>query len=273
MADNENHLPNLQTLSILVSTVLLAYTLTNFVSFPTLHYEITLLGIYFPINLNFSSLVTLLVAGLTTSGSAWISADHPSQDRYSNTLVHWLLPSLTALVLMLAIEQLPFGAAWWIAAFFSGIVLMLVLISEYIVLDASNPYYLPAEMGITALSVVLFLILSISLHSAGIRLFYRVPVISIAALLVYLRIIHLRQKGFWAITQGSVSFLLIGEIAAGLHYWPMPSINFGIALAGPLYALIEISNNLPETSSKFQRDEMVWPILILIVSWVIAFLV
>ncbi len=272
MSNNRDQLPDLNTLSILVSTILLAYTLTHFVSIPTLQYEITFLGIYFPIRFNFSTLVTFLVAGLTASGSAWMLQDHPARDRYQSTAVNWLLPSLTSLVLMLAIEQIPFGGLWWIAAFSSGILLILVLIAEYIVLDPSNPFFLPAEIGITALSIALFLILAISLHSTEVRLFYRVPILSVSSALVYLRVIHLRQNSFWAITQGSVSFLLVGEIAAGLHYWPMQSINFGIALAGPLYALIEISDHLPGVDSKPQLQEIIWPLLIVIISWGIAFL-
>jgi hypothetical protein len=174
---------------------------------------------------------------------------------------------------MLAIEQLPFGVLWWTGALISSVLLMLVLIAEYVVLDPSNPYYIPAEMGITSLSIVFFLILAISIHTAEIRLFYRVPLLSVAAALVYIRVIHLRQKGTWAITQGSVSFLLIGEIAAGLHYWPMQSINFGIALTGPLYALIEISDILPTISSKTRFREFLWPILIVLFSWGTAILI
>ncbi|MCJ7715029.1 MAG: hypothetical protein MUO54_00725 [Anaerolineales bacterium] len=272
MSDNRDHLPDLNTLSILVSTILLAYTLTHFVSIPPLEFEVTILGIYFQIGINFSTLVTLLVAGLTASGSAWLLLDHPAKDPGQTTAVHWLLPSLTSLVLMLAIEQLPFGGIWWIAAFFSGFLLILVFIAEYIVLDSSNPYFLPAEMGITSLSIVLFLILAVSLHSAEFRLFYRIPILSFSAALVFLRVIHLRQNGFWAITQGSVSFLLIGEIAAGLHYWPMQSVNFGIALAGPLYALIEISDRFQTENPKVELQDIAWPLLIVIISWGFAIL-
>jgi hypothetical protein len=223
--------------------------------------------------LNFSTIVSLLVGGLTASGTAWILESHPAKKNIPNTAVHWLLPSLTALVMMLAVNQLPFSGNWWIAAFTGGFVLMLVVTAEYIVLDADNPYYPPAEMGITALSIVLFTILSISLHFTQVRLFYRVPVISLAALLVYLRVIHLRQNGLWAITKGSVPFLLIGEIAAGLHYFPMGSINFGVALAGPLYALIEISDSLPDEEFSFRISDLILPLLIVIFSSLLALLV
>ena len=79
MSENRDLLPDLNILNILVSTILLAYTLTHFVSIPTLEYEVTLLGIYFPVRFKFSTLVTLLVAGLTASGSAWMLLDHPAK--------------------------------------------------------------------------------------------------------------------------------------------------------------------------------------------------
>jgi len=267
MKDLQNKIPNVNRLSILVGTILLAYSLTQFVSIPTQEIKFTILGILFPIRLNFSTLVSLMVAGLTASGSAWLLEDHPSLDLYSTTVVHWLLPSLTSLVLFLAIEQLPFGGTWWLAAGVSGLVLTLVLVSEYIVLDSSNPLFIVAELLLTSIAVVLFLILAIALHAGETRLFYRIPMLSFAALLVYLRVIHLRKQGHWAIAIGSVAFLLIGELAAGLHYWPIGSIGFGISLTGPLYALIEISDHFPLQGSRIKPNEYLWPVIIIILSW------
>ena len=272
MVDPKIQLPDRNRLSILVSIILLAYTLTHFVSIPDLTFEFAFLGIFFPLRLNFSTLVTLLVAGLTASGSAWLLQDHPASDKLQTTAAHWLLPSLTSLVLMLAIEQLPFGPSWWIAAFISGFILLLVLVGEYIVLEPSNPYYPYAEIGITALSIVLFLIMTIALHLAEIRLFFRIPVISLGAALVYLRIVHLRQKGFWAFSQGAAAFLLIGELAAGLHYWPMNSISFGLVLVGPLFALVELSDHLDELGQEFNWKPLLWPGLLIFLSWGFALL-
>jgi hypothetical protein len=127
-------------------------------------------------------------------------------------------------------------------------------------------------MGITGLSVALFLILAISLHTAETRLFYRVPLLSLAALLVYLRINNLRQPGNWALIQGSISFLVIGQVAAGLHYWPLGSIGYGLALTGSLYSLVEISDTLPNEVQDLDLQKLFWPILILILSWSLAFL-
>lgn len=271
--DSRSHpLPDLNHLSLLVSTIMLAYTLTHFVSIPALEFDLSLLGIFFPIRINFTTLVSWLVAGLTASGTAWLLQSHPSMPRTSlSTAVHWVLPSLTALVLLRAVNMLSFGAVWWVAALSSGVLLLLVLTAEYIALDTSSQLYIPAEMGLTGLSIILFLILATSLHSTETRLFYRVPLISVAALLVYLRIINLRQPGKWALVQGSVSFLVIGEIAAVLHYWPVGSIGYGLALTGPLYAMVEISDLLPNQEHNLLLEGLFWPILILILSWGLAF--
>jgi hypothetical protein len=164
------------------------------------------------------------------------------------------------------------SSVWWMAVLGSGLVLLLVLTAEYIALDGSSRFYMPAEISITALSIALFLILTISLHSSETRLFYRVPVISLAALMVTLRVINLRQPGQWGFVQGVVSFLVIGEIAAGFHYWPIESINFGLALTGPLYALIEFSDAIPNQGHTLKIKSFVWPLVILFLSWGLAVL-
>ena len=268
MEKQSHPLPDLNHLSLLVSMILLAYTLTHFITLPALELNLSMLGIYFPFRINFSTLVAWLVAGLTASGTAWLLQDHPSMTKPSlSTAMHWLLPSLTALVLMQSINLLPFGRSWWIAALSSGILLLVVLTAEYIALDSSSRFYIPAEMVITAMSIVLFLILAVSLHAIETRLFYRVPIISLASLMVYLRIINLREPGKWALIQGLVCLLVIGEIAAGLHYFPFRSIGFGLALTGSLYALVEVSDALPNQDHALLVEGLFLPGIILILSW------
>lgn len=273
MGQRDSTFPDRSRLSILIATILLAYTLTHFVTIPALEVDFSILGIFFPVRINFTTLVTLLVAGLMASGTAWLLHDHPQITEGTTTLVHWLLPTLTALVLLQSINQLPLSGAWWIAALASGFLLLLVLLAEFAALDSGNRFYIAAEMVITALSIVLFLILAISLHSSETRLFSRVPVLSFSALLVFLRVIHLRQQGNWAVIQGAVSFLLIGELTAVLHYWPLDSIGFGISLTGPLYALIEISDLLPTAGERLAFKELLWPALIIFLSWGIALII
>lgn len=269
MQTHQRQLPERNTLSVLVGIILLSYSLTHFVSIPSRRLEFTLAGIYLPLTINYTTLVTLLVAGLAASGSAWLLSFHPAS-RHKNTAGHWILPGLTSLVLMTAIEQLPFGPVWWAAALGSGVLLSLILISEYIALDPNNRYYLGAEIGITALSLVLFLILSIALHAGEIRLFFRVPVLSFSAGLVFLRVLHIRKKDSWSVPQAVVVFFLIGELSAALHYWPLNSLSFGLALLGPLYGSIELTDNLKTSAGKVKINQLIGPFLIVILSWILA---
>jgi len=276
MKSSDHQLPNPGTLSILISVILLSYTLTHFVSIPDRAMELALLGVYFPITINFSTLVTLLVAGLAVSGSAWLLRHHPAAQA-SVTAEHWILPGLTALVLMTAVEQLSFGWFWWAAALGSGLILALVFTAEYISLDAENPYYLGAEIGIAALSLVLFMILAVALHAAQLRLFYRVPVLSISASLVFLRVLHVRHSKRWAVLPAAAVFLILGELAAGLHYWPLSSLSFGLALLGPLYALIEFTDQRLDQRLdqplQIRPLSLLEPALILMICWAGAVLI
>jgi len=145
-----------------------------------------------------------------------------------------------------------------------------VLMAEYIVVNYDNPYYIPASVGVTAISLALYLILAIALHSAGVRLFFRVPALSFAAGLVLLRVIHLRTHGKWALKQALLAALLIGELAAALHYWPLDSISFGIALLGPIYALIELSENLLDSQPQTPFQMILRPALVLVTTWGLA---
>lgn len=272
METHHRQLPDKNTLSVLVGIILLSYSLTQFVSIPTRRFEFFFAGVYLPVTINYSTLVTFLVAGLAASGSAWLLSFHPASRR-KNTAEHWILPGLTSLVLMTAIEQLPFGPLWWAAALGSGLVLSMVLITEYIALDPDNRYYLGAEIGITSLSLVLFLILAIALHAGEIRLFFRVPVLSFSASLVFLRVLQIRNKDVWPLPQTVVVFLLVGELTAAVHYWPLNSLSFGLVLLGPLYGLIELTDNLKTSTGMGKFNHLIGPALIVISSWLLALLI
>jgi len=271
--DEYRQTPDLNSLSVLISTVLLAYTLTHFVELPLLSLDVRLFGVFLPLQLNFPILVSLLVAGLVASGTNWLLHDHPTVKPDSITVEHWLLPGLTSLVLMLVVEQIPFGFLWWVGAVLSGLVLMLVLMAEYIAVDPENKYYLLAEVGITSLSMAFFFLLALLLHTAELRLFFRIPLLSLAAGLVYLRVLHLRTDGQWLIIPAGISLLIIGQLSAGLHYWPLNPVSFGIALLGPLYGLIEFGESYHQEGVTLPPQQIVFSIVIVVVSWLIAFLI
>jgi hypothetical protein len=93
-------------------------------------------------------------------------------------------------------------------------------------------------------------------------------VLLLAAGLISLRILHLdgtdRWDFPWAIGIGIISV----QLGAGLHYWPLTPIQYGLALTGPLYALTMLSANITEGIPI--RLATTTPSIILTLTWVTA---
>jgi hypothetical protein len=126
------------------------------------------------------------------------------------------------------------------------LLLVLVFLAEYIVVEPSSPNYAIATAGLTALSFAIYLILTTALRFSGVRLFLLAPALFIAAGLVSLRTLHLRTGQKWEFNWALGIALVCTQIGAGLHYWPLSPIQFGLALLAPLYALSTLTSSLLE---------------------------
>ncbi len=263
-AERSRNLPDANRLSVLAAMILLAYTLARFVDSPSRELVLQLPGLFISIPINFRTAVAFLAAGLTASGADWLLRDHPAfQNR--TTVQHWILPALSAWVIGIPLFQLPMGVVWWVVFAIGGALLMSVLVAEYIVIDPADARYAISSAMLTALAFVLYLILAIVLRSAGLRLFWTLPALMLAAWLVSLRTFLLRLHGQWKPLEAVMIALIIGQITAALHYWPLSPIAFGLAVLGPAYALISLVTGLAEGESL--RQALLEPALVLIFVW------
>jgi len=147
---------------------------------------------------------------------------------------------------------------------------VLVFLAEYIVVEPSAPQYAIATAGLTALSFAVYLILTTALRFNGARLFLVAPALFIAAGLVSLRTLHLRISQKWEFNWALGIALVCMQIGAGLHYWPVSPVQFGLVLLGPLYALSNLTGNLLEGVPL--RRAMTEPLIALALSWGMAIL-
>ncbi len=265
--DKPRYLPNADRLSVLAATILLAYALARFVQLPQLELATQLPGFYFSISLNIQTVVAIIVAGLTASGADWLLHDHPARGE-QNTIEHWLLPALTAWVIGLPLLQLPIGPLWWGGIALGGGLLMLVLLAEYIVVDPDDIRQPPAAAALTAVSFALYLALVVGLRLANLRLFLLIPALSTAACLVSLRTLHLRLHERWLFLPALVIALMIAQLAAALHYWPISPVSYGLILLGPAYALTSLVSGL-EDGAPFS-ETIREPLIVLTLIWLIA---
>lgn len=265
--DKPGRFPEVERLSTMAATILLAYALARYIDLPTRSFAMQLPGIYLSFEISVQNVVAFLVAGLTASGANWLIQDHPALGKRSS-LPHWILPALTALTISLPLSQLPQSPIWWIGFALGGVLLILVLIAEYIVVDPQDLRYQPAAAGLTAVSFALFLILATALSFSDMRLFLLFPAISVAGGLVCLRTLNLRLAGRWAYTYAGITALITGQLAAALHYWPLSPVAFGLALLGPAYALTNFWGNLDEGEPL--RQALIEPFVILILVLLMA---
>lgn len=73
-AYRERYLPNFERLSTVAATMLLAYALARIIQVPVRDLSLQLPGLLLTFEINLRSIVTLLVAGLTTAGADWLVA-------------------------------------------------------------------------------------------------------------------------------------------------------------------------------------------------------
>ncbi|PWB77332.1 MAG: hypothetical protein C3F07_02090 [Anaerolineales bacterium] len=262
-------MPDANRLGLLTATVLLAFALTRLLPSSEFNLEFQFPGFFFILPLNLTTAMTMLTAGLTATGMDWLLRGHPSLKGRA-TYQWWLLPTLTTFVIGVPLSILPNGAPWWIGFAISGTLLFFIFLAEYIVVDAGAPYYALSVAGLTAISYTLFFIFSAALRSSDARLFLILPALFITASLASLRILHLRIGGRWEFAWALGIGLVCIQLAAGLHYWPLSPVQFGLMLTGPLYALSNLAINLDENIP--MRRAMLVTAIIAAVSWGLAVL-
>lgn len=265
--DEQRYLPDPDRVGILTSTVLLAFALTHLIQSPEFNVEIQLPGFFFLLPLNSSTAMTVLTAGLTATGMDWLLHSHPSLNGRP-TYQWWLLPTLSTFVIGIPLSILPLGGAWWAGFLVAGAFLYFVFVAEYIVVDPGAPYYAISIAGLTAISYTLFMVLAVALRFSAARLYILVPALFLAAFLASLRILHLRLSGRWEYAwSAGIAFVCI-QLAAGLHYWPLSPIQFGLMLTGSLYALTSFAMNLLEDQPA--RRAVLEPAIIIGLCWGLA---
>jgi hypothetical protein len=262
-------LPDANRLSVLASTILLAYAVSPYIDLPATELTLGLPGAIFSFRFDVSTLASLLVALLAGVGTDWLLYTHPS-GRTTRTFPHWLLPALTAWVIGVTLGTLDVSLQWWAVFGFGGILLILVFLAEYIVVDLSDVRHVPATVGLTAISFALFLILAIAVRAAGLRLYLLLPALVIPFGLVSLRTLYLRLGGRWCYAWAFAIAAIVGQIAIGLHYWPFKPLSYGLILLGPAYALTSAAGSIEEGRS--WRSLWIEPVAMWALMWALAWM-
>jgi hypothetical protein len=261
------YLPEPARVSVLTAVVLLAFALTRIISAPHIDVSIPLVGIIIAFTLNLNLLIVLLTAGLTATGIDWLLRTHPSLEK-GETREHWLLPTLTVLVIGIALYTLPKTLVWWIGFGVGAGLLLIVFLAEFVAVDSTDVRYPLATSILTVLAFLIFLILATVIKAANARLIMVVPALFLAGGLAGLRTIHLRLNERWEPAWGIGIGLVAAQLGAALHYLPLTPVSFGLAMLAPVYALTILGVNL--LGGTPIRQALAEPAAMLTVFWGLA---
>jgi hypothetical protein len=256
--------PEPSRVSVLMAAVLLAFGVTRVLNGPSYPLDLRLGGLDLSFTVNLNSLIILLAAGLTATGMDWLLRTHPSLEK-GETREHWLLPTVTVLVIGITLSTLPPTAVWWLGFALGAVILLVVFLAEYVVVDPSDLRYPIAASLLSVLAFVIFLILAVALKAASARLIVLAPALFLGAGLAALRSLHLRLNEQWEPAWAIGIGIVIAQLGSALHYLPLTPVRYGLLLLGPAYALTGLAVGLQE-KLPFRRA-LVEPAVMLALFW------
>jgi hypothetical protein len=262
------YLPDSTRVSVLTAAVLLAFALIRVLNAPHLFTLVLPVGNFkltLPVNLN--TIIILLAAGMTATGMDWLLRTHPSLEK-GETREHWLLPTLTVLVIGVSLYTLPNTYVWWLGFGLGATIFLVVALSEFVAVDPNDARYPGATAILTVFAFVIFLILAVMLKAANTRLIWLIPALFLAGGLTALRTLHLRLNERWEVAWAAGIGLVVAQLGAALHYLPLSPVRFGLALLAPLYALTVLAVGLAD-GNPFRRA-FLEPTLMLLLFWGLA---
>lgn len=267
---SDQHLPDLDRMSVLTAVILLAYATERIFALPVWKFEILLMGTQFDYQVDIQLIVGVLLAGLVITGANWLFHDHPEQEGRV-MWAHVLLPVLAASMIGFMLSQLPFNLIWWLGLLVGVTLMVVVLVAEYISIgqhDSRQPF---AVAVLTGVEFVIYIAIITFTRSGQVRLYMLLPVIFLATLGVSLRNHHLRLHGEWLIFESLLIAFLVSQVAMGLHYWPLSPTAYGLLLLGATYALNSFFVSLIE--GKPVSQSIGEPLISLVISVTAAVLV
>jgi hypothetical protein len=238
------HLPHPDRLSVLTAVIILAYALTRVLDLPSRAVRTTLFGSALGIELNGQFLMLVLVAALISAGSDTLVRSHPrlAGQPGRTTVIHWILPGASALVLGAVLDLVPNGVLWWLGLALSAIVLIAVLIGEYVVVDPDDAAWDVASLGLTALAYGLALMLFALLRSVSARAVISASIAGLVAGGLALRLFVLKAAPVGqAVLHATVVGLVSAEAVWALSYWRVTPGSAGLLAMIPFYLAVGLA--------------------------------
>jgi hypothetical protein len=181
-----------------------------------------------------------LAAGLTSAGAAWLMRSHPKSDSKPSLLEHMMIPGLAALGLGSILSRAPEGATLWIGLAVAAVLLIGLLSAEFVALDAEDPRYGMASLGLRFLAYLLLVGSLFALRATALRAAFAVPIVLVATTAVAWRLLKLSVPHSSRWQYAGLIGGIVAQLAWALHYWPTPPIEGALILGLVAYVGVEV---------------------------------
>lgn len=227
----------------------------------------------FTFQINFLSLIPLILALVTAVGAVWVFVSHPRWKSEPPGLIrlfpHITLPFIASLLLGIVLSQSARSPIWWIVLSLGFLILFLLLRAEYVLLGQEDASSIQYNLIVISFSYGMFLIFTTAIKNSNIRMFLQMTLLFAAAFFVTFRTMTIWQRKDYKMTQSLIISLLISELAVGLHYLFINPLQYGLILTGGLYSMTSWINLYEENKKWHQYKE---PLAMMFVTTLIVIL-
>lgn len=235
MTPSQRHYPSTDHLSVITAVTLLGYTVIRLLKLPILQIETTWRGEPALWEIPGSVFILLLVGLLVAFGTDGLFRSHayyPVEDTTWQTWIHWILPTATALLLGLWLNQIDIATGWITGLVVSVIGLLGVLLIEYLTVSETAR---PVDRLIYEAVAYLVLIVG-AIQLSNVLMLWRVLWMFVLASLVTLRLLRnvsleIQDKRWIALGLG----LTMAFASWALAYWSQTGLTRGLILLAIYY--------------------------------------
>jgi hypothetical protein len=211
-------------LSVLVAVILIVSVLFRFLEFPSLSWQLDVLGSPLEVRLNGTSLLVMLVVALVVTGTQFVLSHHPNApDRLPRPLfLSWVLPALLSGLAMYLIHLLPSAWLWGAGLLLVGLLVSLAVGAEFIVLSVDDRRYTRARLALNLLAYLLAFSLFYVIYQTRARSLITATATTIAAFMVSLDLLSVADVSVERVAYCAAAVgLVVGECTWALNYWQL----------------------------------------------------
>lgn len=228
-------------MGVITGALLLALALSRFLQMPARPLNLARLGMDATLPVSSGLLIGCIIVGMAVSGVMSLVYSHPRarQEPIDASYMYTIVPALWSLALALALPQVENPVLWGIALLGGGLVFALLLFLEYGAVARSQTRSFAWQwtfMVCVHLTAVTILVVVHAQHLGGLA----------TGLLAGLTMFLLATRYFWsnagnpadALIYGSMTAILMGQMAWALNAWPLSSLRAGLLLFVLFYVLV-----------------------------------